>query len=180
MLPFGAVRQWQANDNWTHFTRDEQYTVMTLWSLFHSPLMMGGHLPKNDEFTLALLTNDEVIAVNQKSTNGRQLWRKDDLIVWVADVPSSTDKFVGLFNAKDIILPTTNPTTAPGARRGRGPNIAREGPPSEVDVSLKDLDFSGAAKVRDLWKKQEIGAFTTNFSQMIPYHGAGLYRMSAQ
>jgi hypothetical protein len=175
MLPFGGVRQWQTTGNWTNFTQDEQITVMTLWSLFRSPLMMGGHLPKNDEFTLSLLTNDEVLAVNQKSSNGHQVSRNEDLIVWVADVPDSRDKYVGLFNAKDIIIATTQP----GARRGRGPNIAKDGPPEMVTVSLKELGFDGAVKVRDLWKDQEIGTFSGDFSQNISYHGAGLYRISA-
>lgn len=70
MLPMGAIRQ---PGGWTNFTRDEQYTLMTLWSIARSPLMFGGHLPMNDEFTLSLMTNPEVLAVNQNSTNNRQL-----------------------------------------------------------------------------------------------------------
>ena len=68
MLPLGNVRAWQTRDNWTHFTQDEQFTLMTLWCIARSPLIMGGNMPKNDDFTLALMTNDEVLAVNQNST----------------------------------------------------------------------------------------------------------------
>ena len=52
------------------------------------------------EFTLNLLTNPEVLAVNQASANNRQISRKDDLIVWAADVPGSRDRYVALFNAQ--------------------------------------------------------------------------------
>lgn len=100
MLPIGAVRQDQAKP-WTYFTKDEQFTLMSLWSIGRSPLILGGNLPKNDEFTLSLITNDEVLAVNQHSSNNRQLWRRGDKVAWVADVPHSKDKYVGLFNAAD-------------------------------------------------------------------------------
>jgi alpha-galactosidase len=74
MLPLGNVRVWQEKDNWTQLTEDEQITLMTLWCIARSPLIMGGNMPKNDAFTLSLMTNDEVIAVNQQSTNNRQVF----------------------------------------------------------------------------------------------------------
>lgn len=100
MLPLGAIRQ---PNGWTNFTKDEQVTHMTLWCIARSPLFFGGYLPKNDKFTLSLITNPEVLAINQKSQNGRQISRADDLIVWVADVPKSKDKYVALFNAQDRV-----------------------------------------------------------------------------
>lgn len=100
MLPLGNVRAMTPN-GWTHFTRDEQRTLMTLWAIARSPLMMGGHLPKNDEFTLSLLTNRDVIGVNQRSSNNRQVRRDTDEVVWCADVPGSADKYVALFNISD-------------------------------------------------------------------------------
>ena len=100
MLPLGNVRAVEPK-GWTRFTHDEQVTMMTLWSMAKSPLIMGGHLPASDAFTLSLLTNDEVIAVDQRSTNNRQISRQDDLVVWAADAPASPDKYVALFNARD-------------------------------------------------------------------------------
>ncbi len=79
MLPLGNVRAVEPK-GWTRFTTNEQITLMTLWAIARSPLIMGGHLPKNDAFTLSLLTNDEVLAVNQRSANNRQLFRTNDLI----------------------------------------------------------------------------------------------------
>ena len=71
----------------TRFTRVEQRTLMSLWSIAQSPLMFGGDLPSNDDFTLALISNDEVLAVNQKGSHGREFYwlcriRTSESIVW--------------------------------------------------------------------------------------------------
>jgi hypothetical protein len=96
MLPFGIVEFKRP----TRFTKDEQILCMTLWSIARSPLIFGGDMTKLDDFTLNLLTNREVLAVNQASDHNRQLSRKDDLIVWAADLPDSPDRYVALFNAQ--------------------------------------------------------------------------------
>jgi alpha-galactosidase len=68
MLPLGrtAIRGERGEDRMTNFTEDEQRTLMTLWAIARSPLMYGGDLPSNDAFSLSLMTNQEVIEVNQK------------------------------------------------------------------------------------------------------------------
>jgi alpha-galactosidase len=180
MLPLGNIRAWQTRDNWTHFTKDEQFTLMTLWCIARSPLIMGGNMPKNDEFTLSLLTNDEVLAVNQHSTNNRQIFNTNNAVAWIADVPGSKDKYVALFN--------TSPPPVAGGRRGRGEtnappatNAPAADPtatqPRDVSVSLLDLGFSRTVKVRDLWNHKDIGAVTGTLTQPINSHGAGLYRV---
>jgi alpha-galactosidase len=100
MLPFGVL---ELGKRTTAFTHDEHYTVMTLWSIARSPLMHGGDLVKTDDFTLAMLTNPEVLAVDQDSTNNLPLFDHDNLIAWVADVPGTPDKYLALFNARDRI-----------------------------------------------------------------------------
>src|SRR5581483_4791390 len=112
MLPLGNIRTWDARNHWTHFTHDEQITLMTLWCIARSPLIVGANLPENEDFTLSLLSNDEVLAVNQKSTNGRQVSDHDNQVVWVADVADSKDKYVAIFNA----------SPPPPPRRPRGSN----------------------------------------------------------
>ena len=102
MLPLGNIRVMERGNDWTRFTTNEQLTLMTMWSIARSPLMMGGHLPKSGAFTLSLLTNREVLAVNQASVNNRQLFRQDDAIAWAADVPDSPEKYVALLNADDL------------------------------------------------------------------------------
>jgi hypothetical protein len=100
MLPFGVLDQGRRS---TRFTHDEQTTVMTLWSIAKSPLMHGGDMTRTDNFTLSVLTNDEVLAVNQQSTNNRPLFNRDQFIAWTADVPDSPDKYVAVFNARDRV-----------------------------------------------------------------------------
>jgi hypothetical protein len=156
MLPLGriSIRGERGGDRRTRLTKDEQFTLMTLWSIFRSPLMFGGDLPSNDEFTLSLLTNDEVLAVNQNSTNNRELSNQDGLIVWAADVPDSPDKYVALFNTR---------------------NAASDA--QSVEVAFAAIGLQGQCTVRDLWARKDLGEFTGRFSTPIRSHGAGLYRI---
>ena len=126
MLPLGNVRAWQSSGNWTHFTHDEQTTLMTLWSIARSPLIMGGNMPNSDEFTLSLMNDDEVIAVNQQSTGNRQVFARNNNteFAWVADVPGSKDKYLAIFNA--------SPAPAGGPRRVRR-GCAAPAVPAAVD-----------------------------------------------
>ena len=112
MLPLGKfIRGERATDRYTNFTKAEQYTLMTLWTMFKSPLMFGGNLPDNDAFTDSILTNDEVLFVHGHSVKNKELSNENDVITWTADDPYTGDKFVALFNnggdgfvrTKDII-----------------------------------------------------------------------------
>src|SRR6516225_8399184 len=78
---------------------------MTMGCIARSPLILGSDMTKLDDFTLNLLTNPEVLAVNQASSGNHQLSRKDDLIVWTAEVPDSPDRYVALFNAQGNAIP---------------------------------------------------------------------------
>lgn len=100
MLPLGhiAIRGERGIDRQTNFTEAEQYTLMTLWTIFRSPLMFGGHLPDNDLFTNSLITNEEVLNMHVISVNNRQWTNQDDVITWTADDPTNGDMFVALFN----------------------------------------------------------------------------------
>ena len=151
MLPLGNVRAWQEKDNWTNFTHDEQFTLMTLWSISRSPLIMGGNMPKNDAFTLSLMTNDEVIAVDQNSTNNKQLTNRNDQVIWEADVPATSEKYVAFFN-----------TSSSGAK---------------ISVALNDLGLTGPCKIRDLWAQKDIGVADTEIAVTVNSHGAVLYRV---
>lgn len=100
MLPLGTLVM---GSRTSRFTADEQRTMMTLWSIARSPLMHGGDLTKTDPATLALLTNAEVLAVNQDSINNRPVFTRDELVAWTADVPGSTDKYLAVFNLRDRV-----------------------------------------------------------------------------
>jgi alpha-galactosidase len=100
MLPFGKLRVTSTEGGGapSKFTPDEQQTVMTLWSIFRSPLMFGGDLPSNDAATTALITNEEVLEVNQHSHGSHQALDRGNLRVWVADGARPGEKYVALFN----------------------------------------------------------------------------------
>lgn len=103
MLPLGriGIRAENGNDRMTLFTKEEQITLMSLFTIFRSPLMFGGDLPSNDSATLSLLTNKEVLAVDKYSKNNKQLFRTGDFVAWVADDTQSDDKFLALFYIAD-------------------------------------------------------------------------------
>lgn len=138
MLPLGrlGIRAERGDDRPTRFTPDEQRTLMTLWSIFRSPLMFGGDLPSNDAATLALLTNPRVLAVHRASAHNRQLFRRGDLVGWVADDPKTGDKFLAVFNAQDQELA---PASAAAAA---SPVVNRQGPRATLDA-----DITGAQKL---------------------------------
>jgi hypothetical protein len=163
MLPIGVL---QMGKNKTHFTHNEQITLMSLWSIARSPLMIGADLTKLDGFTLSLLTNDEVIAVNQNSGNNHELFHRDGFFVWVADVPGSPDKYLGLFNTLDQ------------PKDGAAANDASDAP-APGSVKLSELGFSGPVNIENLWTHQKLGPVLNEFAPVINPHGAGLYRLSS-
>ena len=85
----------------TNFTRDEQYTLMTLWSIFKSPLMFGGNFPDNDAFTDSIISNKNMLYVLNKSINNRPLFRNEKQAAWIAEDPANGDKFLAVFNIED-------------------------------------------------------------------------------
>lgn len=129
MLPIGIIDF----NRKTNFTKDEQYTLMSLWAIGRSPLIFGGDMTKLDDFTKEMLTNPEMLKVNQHSTNNRQVSRDKNLVVWTADVPNSKDKYVALFNAQskgdNIDFKDANYAS---------PVISGNGGSQKVEVSIKD------------------------------------------
>jgi len=140
MLPLGrlGIRAERGDDRMSLFTHDEQYTLMTLWSIFRSPLMFGGDLPSNDAFTLSLLTNKNVLNVLNNSTNNHQLFRDKDLVGWVADDPKTGDKYLALFNAQDQQLAEES------AAAWSSGVVSRQTPGQNKAL---DVDITGASKL---------------------------------
>lgn len=153
MLPLGKLNiRTELKDHpvrTTNFTQDEQYFLMTLWSIFRSPLMFGGNMPDNDQFTTSLITNEEVIRVNQNSTNNREVSFKDGISIWTAKDKDSNTLYVALLNVSDQ--------------------------PSNATISAEQFGLNQQAVVRDLWKKQDSGALGSSKTVSIPAHGAVLY-----
>ena len=154
MLILGHVG-WGANLHPTKLTPNEQYTHITLWCLLSAPLLIGCDLEKMDEFTLNLLTNDEVLDVNQDPL-GKQAGRisvTDDLEVWAKDLEDGS-KAVGMFNRGLL--------------------------DSSVTAKWSDLCINGRHTVRDLWQQKDLGEFTDQFTIQVPLHGAALVRIIPQ
>jgi hypothetical protein len=125
-------------------------------------------MTKMDDFTLSLITNEEVIAVDQNSAANHRLFRQDGLIAWVAEVSNSPDKYLAVFNTRD--KPAQQDNAAPDQVVG-----------VKVPVNLANLGFTGQCRIRDLWRKTDVGpaAAGQEFAPEINWHGAGLYRVSA-
>ncbi len=155
MLPLGKIayraERGEPRPRMTNFTPDEQVTLMTLWSMARSPLMLGGSLPETDPATLALITNDEVLAVNQHSTGGRQLSREGDRIIWVADAPEGDVRYVAFFNTGETPLSFSMEPSAVGQ--------------------------AGTVGVRDLWAREDLGEASVLEAE-VPSHGARLFALT--
>jgi alpha-galactosidase len=153
MLPIGRLRMPYGDKNGepSKFTHDEQLTMINLFSIFRSPLIMGGDLPTLDTFTLGLLTNSEVLAVDQASTGGHQSSNDGATITWIANVPGGSDKYVAVFNLKNS--------------------------PNPVQMNWKTAGVDAApAHVRDLWQHKNLGTATRLEVTLAP-HASVLYRV---
>jgi alpha-galactosidase len=110
MLPLGriGIRAERGTERDTRLTWDEQRTMMTLWCMARSPLMLGGDLPSSDPRTLELLTNDAVLAVLTASEGNREVLREGGLVVWTArPADGRGGRYVAVFNIgeEDLRVP---------------------------------------------------------------------------
>lgn len=148
MLPVGAILQDYGGDNRTGFTKSEQVTMLTLWSIFRSPLMIGGELTKTDDFTFDLLTNSEILKMHKNSRNAHQLWRRKidgiEHILWTAQ-SSEGGTYLAIFNAGES--------------------------DSKIDISLYDAELCGKVSAKELWSGKTFEA-EERFKVELPRHGA--------
>jgi hypothetical protein len=150
MLPLGVIRA--AKHSRTDFTKDEQYTVMTLWSICRSPLIFGGDLPQTDAFTLSLITNDEVLAVNQTGAHGGAFAEGGDSVIWAADAPGGA-KFFAVFNVGDHSA-------------------------LDIRVDWQALGMPSNCTLRDLWQHADVGVIRGGYTFHVAPHASGLYKLT--
>ncbi len=152
-LLIGYLSNWKGATALTPLTPNEQYTHVSLWSLVAAPLIFSGDVTRLDPFTLSLLTNDEVIDVDQDPLGkpGRRVWKQGPLEVWTRELEDG-GKAVGLFN------------------RGEGT--------VEVGATWADLGISGRQTVRDLWRQKDLGLFEGRYAAPVGRHGVALVRVS--
>lgn len=153
-LLLGYLSNWKGQTVPSPLTPNEQYTHVSLWCLVAAPLIFSGDITRLDDFTLSLLTNDEVLDVDQDPLGqpGRRVSLEEEREVWGKNLEDGS-KAVGLFN--------------------RGDDEA------VVTARWADLGLSGKQIVRDLWRQQDLGAYTGEFKATVPHHGVVLVRFRA-
>jgi hypothetical protein len=156
MLPLGHI-DLRGNDRQTKFTRDEQYTMMSLFTIFKSPLMFGGHLPDNDDFTNSLITNEEVLYMHKNSVNNRQVYKDNETVAWSADDPASGDKYLALFFVGETGMRTSQALHRTGS-------VTRATPGYGVDI---DVALSGTTSDLYLIVTDCDGSFTNDHADWI-------------
>ena len=107
MLPVGTIGKGFNHERQTRFTKDEQKTMMSLWCMVSSPLMLGAELPKLDEWTLGLLTNKKVLALATETERAEEYYRNKKMIIWKSTQIDSGDTNLAIFNISDAALEFT-------------------------------------------------------------------------
>jgi alpha-galactosidase len=151
-LLLGYLSNWKGQTVPTPLTPNEQYTHVSLWSLVAAPMIFSGDITRMDEFTLSLLTNDEIIEVDQDPLGkpGYRVSKSGDKEVWLRILEDGS-RAVGLFN------------------RGE-----KE---TEVTATWSDLGIKGEQKVRDLWRQKDLGKYNESYIASVPRHGVVMLRM---
>lgn len=157
MIPLGrlSIRGEVGKDRMTNLSKEEQYTLMTLFTIFKSPLFFGGDLPSNDEFTNSLLTNKEVLKMHSESSNVRLLFNEDGRAAITSKNKNTGETYLALFNLSDSIA-------------------------LNVKVNLADLDFKNKVKITNIWSGKDLGEFKESFTQKITPHASNLFKISEQ
>lgn len=155
MLVVGMLG-WGPDLHPSHLTSDEQYTHISLWCLLSAPLLIGCPIEQIDEFTLSLLSNDEVLEVNQDPLGEQAVpVRRDSTTqVWAKQMEDRSHA-VGLFNLDDF-------------------------EEQKVTVSWKDIGIEGSHSVRDLWRQKNIGIASDSFTATVRPHGVVLVKINKQ
>jgi hypothetical protein len=135
MLPIGPILQDYDKNTLTKFTEDEQLTMMALWSIFRSPLMIGGEMTRFDEFTMSLLTNSDILKMHSDSRHSHQVWRRKingiEHILWTS-VSANGGQYAAIFN------------------------VGEED--SEISISIRDLEIYNIVNAKELWSGDEFQA----------------------
>ncbi len=151
MLPIGPILQDYDKANRTKFTRAEQITMMTLWSIFRSPLMIGGELTGFDEFTLSLVTNEEILKMHRNARHSHQVWRREqdgaEYILWTA-VSAEGGSYLAVFHT--------------GQESGK------------IEIPLEDVEIYEPVFGTELWSGEKITAEKSIIAEL-PCHGAKAY-----
>ena len=168
MLPLGriGIRAERGEPRDSLLTTDEQITLLTLWVIARSPLMVGGDLPTSDPSTIALLSNADVLAAHADSHGNREVFREDPLVLWTADGPDG-DQYVAAFNLGEEELPVALDSQDVGL-------------PAALDGEVVELWSGEAVGARPVSEQSDaargVTPGSTAIDLRIPRHGAALLR----
>ena len=137
----------------TLLSKEEQRTMLTLWCIFRSPLMLGCELTDMDSWTKSLVTNPEVLSLLKKGKNARQVLRSFDLILWKAE-DEEGNIYAAVFNTADW--------------------------EERFSVNLEKLGIEGKAALRDMWERRNLGEVETNITVTLKAHDAKLFKLSVK
>ncbi|WP_195516220.1 glycoside hydrolase family 27 protein [Paraclostridium bifermentans] len=152
MLPLGYLGKGFGEERVTNFTKDEQQTMMTLWCLFGSPLMLGAEMTKLDDFTLSLLTNKKVLAMLTPDCKPKQISLDDTKAIWFASNNKTNKKYVALFNLSDEI--------------------------ANISVNLEELDIlKTEVTLTDLWTNNCSKNINKIISKELAPHASAVYEI---
>ncbi len=155
MLPLGHIgintKGHDDQSRYTNFTKDEQISMMTLWCIFRSPLMMGGELRDNDEWTLSILTNPQILRLLKYSYGAKQILRTEDTVIWASNDEDGS-KYVAFFNTSFHI---THP-----------------------EISFFNLGLNGNYHVNDLWEGKDLGRYVGRIGTDVNIHGARIFKLT--
>jgi alpha-galactosidase len=151
----------------TKLTPDEQYSHVSIFSLAAAPLLIGCPIEQLDTFTLSLLSNDEIIAINQDALGkgGRLVKEEDGFQIWVKPLEHG-EYAVGIFNI-DFFGQTPESYFKWGNEKARLYNL-----------DLSKIGLVGKWKIRDVWRQKDIGVYSGSFASTIPHHGVVVVRLS--
>jgi alpha-galactosidase len=137
-----------------HMSGDEYRTHMSLWCILAAPLISGNDLGNMSQETLSVLTNPDVVAVDQDpdGKEGYRVSQEGPLQVWMKPLADGS-KAVGLFNEGESTMP--------------------------VSVRFKDIGLSGEVSVRDLWARKDLGTFSGNYTAQVPRHGVVMLKVQS-
>ncbi len=153
MLPLGYIGKVFGQERYTRFTEQEQLTMMTLWCMFRSPLMLGAELPRLDAWTKSLITNKKVLRLLANSEQARQIRRDGEQAVWFSRDTGEGASYLAVFNLTDEII--------------------------NVPVKAEELDihtFEGMT-VEELWSGETSKPDSGILTPEVPVHGAKLFKI---
>lgn len=157
MLPIGKISKngccHGEQDRYSNFTYDEQKTMITLWSIFRSPLILGGELRENRQQEIELITNSDIIDINQYSTDNRQLKRTPEEAIWTC-LDKNSNRVIAMFNTSDS--------------------------EREISADLTVYGFNDNYTGTELWTKEMYNNIRNKFTVSVPAHSVKIVRLKKE